>query len=100
MEGLNIPGREKKQLKRYVSYWKGISAARTRWSAQPQALVPTSEARERRETMSIFFKRIFERLKLLNSSLWMENWALNNLLYFKFTDGSSFENFTVLFEKN
>lgn len=99
MEGLTLPGGGKKQLKRYVSYWKGISAAKTRWSAQPQALVSTSEARERRETMSSFFKRIFERLKLLNSSLWMENWALNNLLYFKFTDGSSFENFTVPFWK-
>lgn len=30
-------------------------------------------------------------LKLLNSSLWRENWVLNYLLYFKFTDRSSFE---------
>lgn len=36
-------------------------------------------------------KRKFDKLKNFNSSLWRENWDLNYLLYFKFTDRSSLE---------
>lgn len=53
-----------------------------------------------RTNLWLFLKRIFETLKLLNSSLWRENWTLNYLLYFKLTDRSNFENFAVLFENN
>lgn len=93
MEDLNIAGEGvdgEKQLKENVSYWKGISAAKTWPAAQPQAQVPSLRPEKGEKEFVAFLKRLFERLKVLNSSLWRENWPLNYLLYFKFTDGSSF----------
>lgn len=63
-----------------LTWWAGVL---------PRPEVRKGEGTEEIETF--FLKRKFDKLKIFNSSLWRENWDLNYLLYFKFTDRSSLE---------